>query len=249
MTFEPWQQWGLRPEEAEGHHADRLTGQLPEMESTKQLVKLISKIYKPKMRILDVGCNVGHYLLGLEKKFPSMTYKGVDAYEQYIEKAKIAFSKDENVSFEVKDIFKPLFPNNPFDIVYCCNVLLHLPDFRIPVKNLLDSTKSVCFIRTLLGNKTSIVKTTVIEKFDDDGNPLDFNFLNTWSAEYFTDYVKSLGWKTEIIPDEFNFSNIEQEYEGVKKDDKKYSGTKIIGKNQVVDNIICNWTWIKISKN
>ena len=50
-------------------------------ESTKQLVQLVSQIYKPGMSVLDVGCNVGHYLLGLRKKFPTLDYTGVDAYE------------------------------------------------------------------------------------------------------------------------------------------------------------------------
>ena len=248
MKFEPWQQWGLRPEEAEGHHHQRLMGNLPEMESTKQLVKLISEVYKPEMKLLDVGCNVGHYLLGLRKKFPIAIYKGVDAYKQYIEKAKTAFANDPNASFEVKDIFKPLFPDNPYEIVFCCNVLLHLPDFRIPIKNLLESTKHTCFIRTLLGDKSSIVKTLVTEKFDDNGNPLDFNFLNTWSIEYFSQYVNKLGWNIKIIQDESNFSNIEGEYDKIKKDDKQYSGTRIIGNNQVVDNIIFNWGWARITK-
>ena len=40
-----WKQWAKRPE-AEGTLVDRARGVLPEMESTKQLVDLISEIYQ-----------------------------------------------------------------------------------------------------------------------------------------------------------------------------------------------------------
>ena len=89
MTFKGWKQWGKRPNEDEKTLEKRADGTLPEMESTKQLVKLVSEIYKKEMRILDVGCNVGHYLRGIRRKIPNAKYTGVDAYEHYIEKAKI----------------------------------------------------------------------------------------------------------------------------------------------------------------
>ena len=93
---------------------ERLKGNLSDMESTKQLSSLISDCYEPDMKILDVGCNVGHYLVGLRKKFPILEYTGVDAYASYINEAKQAFSKDPNAKFEIKDIFKPIFPENKF---------------------------------------------------------------------------------------------------------------------------------------
>ena len=217
------------------------------MESTKQLVKLVSEVYKPGMGVLDVGCNVGHYLTGLRKKFQNLDYTGVDAYAYYIKQAKIAFENDPHAHFAVRDIFEPLYPTDPFDIVFCCNVILHLPDFRKPVTNLLSSTKKVCFIRTLLGDYTNIVKSSLNNEFDEEGNPLDFWYLNTWNKEYFTDFITKLGWKVELIDDEFNPSAIQTEYEKVKmcRGDK---GTRIVDKKQVVENVIFNWLWVKISK-
>jgi len=73
LVFEEWQQWGKRPEDYEKHNAHRLTGDLPEMESTKQLVNLISEEYKTGMKVLDVGCNVGHYLKGIRRQFPELS--------------------------------------------------------------------------------------------------------------------------------------------------------------------------------
>lgn len=244
---ENWQLWKTKPDLESKYNIERLRGNLSEMESTKQLINLISECYEPSMKILDVGCNVGHYLLGLRKKFPSLNYTGVDAYDSYINEAKNAFSTDPNATFEVKDIFQPLFPENKFDIVYCCNVLLHLPDFRIPVTNLLNSTKKICFIRTLLSDHTTIVQAPISDNFDDSGNPNEFWYLNTWSEKYFLNFINNLGWKTEIIKDEFNPSNIQQEYDSSKDNDID-KGTKILGDKQIVDNIIFNWVWVKITK-
>ena len=246
-NFENWQQWGRRPDVSDTHHMDRLKGNLPEMESTKQLVKLISSVYEPGMRILDVGCNVGHYLTGIRKKYPKLDYVGVDAYKHYVDYAKNFFINDSHAKFLIKDIFKPIFPNDPFDVVFCCNVLLHLPDFRIPVKNLLSSTKKICFIRSLFGDKTTKVNTPVIDEYDEEGNPLESYFHNTWKKEYFADFVNKLGWKVEFLVDEFDTSKIQQEYENVKKHDKTYSGTAIINGKQVVDNIVLNYSWAKIT--
>ena len=243
-----WQQWGKRPEEAE-NFVDRAVGNLPLMESTKQLVKLISEEYQKGMRILDVGCNVGHYLVGLRTIDSQMDYTGIDAYEYYITQAKKIFAEDKYSNFYVKTIFKPLFPNNPRDIVFCCNVILHLPDFRIPVKNLLSSTKKVCFIRTLLGDHTTIVKSTrvsdnidEIEQFDDEGNPLDFIYQNTWNKEYFVNFIRNLGWKVEILQDEYDPEVFQKEV-----DLKKGFGTKILDGKQVYGNILFNWVWLKIT--
>ena len=185
-------------------------------------------------------------LIGIRRKFPALDYTGVDAYDYYITAAQQAFSNDPLAKFAVKDIFKPLFPNDKCDIVYCCNVLLHLPDFRKPITNLLDSTKQVCFVRTLLGDYTNIVKSPTEEVYDENGNPLNYWYFNTWKKDYFVDFVEKLGWKTEFIPDEFNASLIQKEFESVKTD-KSDKGTRVVNNLQVIENVLCNWVWAKIT--
>jgi len=243
VKYQEWQIWGKKPEQL-ATLADRAEGKLPEMESTKQLVKIISDIYQPNMQLLDVGCNTGHYLLGLHRLDSNINYTGSDAYESYINKAKEIFSNDNNVKFEVRDILSPNFSEEKYDLVFCCNVLLHLPDFRTAVKNLLSSTKKVCIIRTLLGTSTSIVKLAYTEEYDELGNPLNYCYLNTWKLEFVIDFIKKLGWNVEVIEDEFNPEILEKEYTEVKSG----SGTRILNGKQVDSNIIFNWTWLKITK-
>lgn len=242
MVQEDWQFWSKCPEDDLELHFQRINGTLPEMESSKQLVKLLSDVYEPKMTVLDMGCNIGHYLQSIRKQFPTLDYTGFDAYETFINKAKEIFSHDQFSKFDVKDIFNPISPENPFDITFSCNVILHLPDFRIPIKNIISSTKQVCFIRTLFGEKTSIVKIPEIANFDDSGNPLDYFYYNTWEKDYFTNFVNDLGWDVEFISDEFNSEVIQNEFENTNKN----VGTKIINGKQVIGNIIANWEWAQI---
>lgn len=74
LNVNNWKQWGKRPNDSERTLIERAKGNLSEMESTKQLVKLVSEIYEPGMRVLDVGCNTGHYLRGLRKISSNLDY-------------------------------------------------------------------------------------------------------------------------------------------------------------------------------
>lgn len=243
MKYEPWQVWARKPE-TEAIDEARARGDLPEMESAKQLVRLVSEVYQPGMRILDIGCNVGHYLRGLRRLDPNIRYVGVDAYPHYIEKAKAIFGEDERAAFLVKDIMEPLFPDDAFDIVFCCNVILHLPDFKIPIRNLVESTKRVCFIRTLLGENTTIVKRVINHVFDANGNPLDFVYQNTYKLDHVVNYItKDLGCDVEVIEDEFDPEAIANEFTRVKKG----AGTRIVDGRQVEGNIIFEWKFLKIT--
>lgn len=74
---EAWQARAKRPVGA-GTLVERPRGRLPEMESTKQLVSLLSECYRGGDRILDVGCNTGHYLRGVRRLDPRAACVGVD---------------------------------------------------------------------------------------------------------------------------------------------------------------------------
>lgn len=237
-----WQVWANSPE-VEGTLVKRAKNELPLMESTKQVAKIIESIYHPGMRVLDVGCNAGHYLRGLLPIDPNIHYTGVDAYKVYINQAKKIYRHLPNVNFAVKDIFKPLYPKDPYDIVYCCNVILHLPDFRVPIKNLLQSSKKYCIIRTLVGPYNTIVKRAVGDDFGKNNEPKRFHYQNTYTESLLKKYTNSLGWQCEFIADEFNPKVLKQEFTALKSG----SGTTVIDDKQVDGNIIFNWRFIKLT--
>ena len=239
---EAWQLWADEPE-CEGTLVRRAKNDLPQMESTKQLVKILRPVYKPGMRILDVGCNAGHYLRGILELDAKVKYTGVDAYAHYIDQAKQIYKDFVNVNFDVKDIFQPLFPKSPFDITYCCNVIIHLPDLKRPLRNLLESTTKVCVVRTLIGDRNTIVKQVEGDEIDEKGEPKRWVYQNTYTKSYVTAYAKTLGWKTEFIDDEYDPRVLADEHGKLKAN----TGTGIIDGRQVDANIIFNWKFIRFT--
>jgi len=245
MGLKAWQIWGEKPK-VEETLSQRAQGNLPEMESTKQLVKLVSEHYKPGMRILDGGCNVGHYLVGLRRLDPELNYTGVDAYDSYISQAKEIFANDANAQFDVKSIMEPIFPDQPFDITYSCNVLIHLPNFTDATKSLLESTKDVCIIRTLFSDRTVIVKRAAEENtpLDENGIPTKYIHQNTYDRKVFSDFVDGLGWKVDFVKDEYDASVLDNEHKKL----KNQTGTGISNGRQADEYIFFNWEWAVITR-
>ena len=61
-----WKIWD-RDDSVEQRTYKRVKNELPEMECAKQLAKIMSKIYAPEMKVLDMGCAAGHYYNTLNK--------------------------------------------------------------------------------------------------------------------------------------------------------------------------------------
>lgn len=247
MKKENWKIWDL-DESVEQRTFKRVTGELPEMESTKQLVELISQVYEPGMKILDVGCAAGHYYNGIKRIDANVKYYGVDSTVPYINFAKEHFEGYSNVEFALEDIFNlPEEFTSKFDIVFCCNVILHLPSFQIPIKNLLNSTKKYCIIRMLVSDNTHLSKFLYSDEFDENGAPTDFVYQNTYSFSILEKYINSLGkYKIEFIDDKFDQKNINEEFlnfSGVQ------SAVTVVQNNvQIAGSKVFEWRWIKITK-
>ena len=119
----------------------RIKKQLPEMEASKQLVKIVKKKYKKGDKVLDFGCAAGHFYLSLKRIDNKINYYGFDSTKDYINYAKRYFKKEKNTKFEVQSLFsmsKKYY--NKFDIVFCSNVLHHIPSIDLPLKNLIKAT-------------------------------------------------------------------------------------------------------------
>ena len=244
MHNDNWRVWEWK-DDVESTLLLRAKGELPEMESTKQLVKLMSKVYEPGMTVLDVGCGPGHYLRGMHRLDPQISYQGVDATKRFIEAASQIYKDTPNARFQVGDIFDLPFSEPSFDIVTCNNVLLHLPDFQTPIRNLLRACKKHCFIRTLVSDRSYIVKFAQGEDFDEHGNPLRFIYQNTYSKSVLQRFITAQGnFDVQFIEDEFDPRIIEQEFTELKKG----RGTRCVEGVQIEGNIVFEWWFLKITR-
>lgn len=240
-----WKIWEKNPK-VEERTFKRVKKILPEMESTKQLVNILKPIYKKNMKILDVGCAAGHYYLGLMKLDDQINYTGVDATKNYINFAKRMFKKKENVSFyklSIYDLIKKNFKKH--DIVFCCNLILHLPEIKKALNNLLHVTKKHLIVRTLISSPSSITKRLLNYKFDKNGEPLNFVYQNNWSQDYIKSLVKN--YDVHFIKDKFDPKNINKEYR-YWKNIQGSNVTKIISGKQISGPKIFDWKWFVISK-
>lgn len=88
---------------------------------------------RPDSRILDVGCGPGSITNGFAKYVPDGSVVGVDVSETVLDQAKSQVKEGaENVgkvTYQVGNITDGLpFPDGSFDVVFCHQFLIHLPD-------------------------------------------------------------------------------------------------------------------------
>ena len=248
MKYKNWDAWSKNPNTEKTKL--RVLKKLPIMECTKQLKGIISKIYKPKMRILDFGCASGHYYLELNKLNKNFKYTGYDATKSYIDFAKRYFKKNKNVNFKVESLLsQSLNPKEKFDIVYCCNVLLHLPELKQPIKNLLSRTNKYCIIRTLVDDHIHLSQYLKKDVFDRNGNPTNYAYQNTYSYNYIKKTIKNIGnYNIKFEEDTFSKKLVHDEYKQITKSTQNRHSTRISDGLQISGSKVFNWKWVIIKK-
>lgn len=236
----------------------RAMGELPEMESSKALAKLIQPYLKEEDKIGDIGCGGGHYLRSIDgKATKKFHYVGVDQTSYYIQKAKEAFSSPINynelrlsTTFLEGDIFNLPLNDEEVDVVICNNVLLHLPSIEKPISELLRIAKRTVIIRALIGEHTLRIKQVhKPEVFDSNGEPLNFHFHNIYSKSYIENLLTTNGIsKFQFIEDKDFHSeafNTSENYVGPRPDNL----TVVLSGMQVNTYIIQPWTFVIIEKS
>jgi SAM-dependent methyltransferase len=98
--------WGAHNDYYGNLFIKRATGQLPEMESSKALAKIVAKYIKNNDNILDAGCGAGHYLRSLDKLIKkNFIYTGLDATAKHIDIAKKIFLNKKGVRARKQSIY------------------------------------------------------------------------------------------------------------------------------------------------
>lgn len=246
LAGDEWRVWNRHDVETRAFL--RATRDLPEMECAKQLVELLGDVWFPGISILDVGCSTGHYLHAIKRLGGDFSYVGVDATSRFIEFAEGVFTQERNAKFVVGDVFDlRSCLDGEFDVVVCCNLLLHLPRVDIPLRNLIQTSRKYVFIRTLMSDMTHMSRLVYDDAFDDNGNPTDFKFQNTWSRDLVASTARDAGADSvEFISDRYDVDQIGKEH-------AEFAGTAI-GVTRVHDGLqiagskVFEWEWVKITR-
>jgi len=96
----------------------------------------------------DIGCNVGQFYKGLLRRKSFLSYRGFDIEEQYLDVFRKKYPEAHIINL---DITKKDLPES--DISVTSAVLEHLTSREQPLKNILQSTRELCIIRTYLGEQ------------------------------------------------------------------------------------------------
>ena len=240
----------------------RAVGQMPEMESSKAVARILKGFTHAGDTILDVGCGAGHYLRSLRREIPvPFRYVGVDATKNYVEIARQAWRNDHNAEFETANIFCLPFQDSACDIVMSCNVILHLPSIKAPLAELVRVAGKVALIRAMVGERSFRIQEVYSpathpdafsgdpdeEEFDEHGEPKSFHYFNIYSRAYIEKLISKMpgvaGYR--IYADEdFDVARIDSEEYPETPPDK----TSTIDGWQVNGNILMPWHFIEITK-
>lgn len=224
----------------------RTTKKSDEMECAKQLIKIIKKEYRKYNNFLDVGCASGHYLHSINKYKKNIEYLGIDHNVTYINFAKKFFKNQNNVNFKHHNIYNlKKLKIKKYDIVFCCNVLLHVDNIFKALDNLLSKTKKALIVRSLFDEETHYSKLVYKESFYSDFRPKYFIHQNTYSYKIIKKYFKNKNFKIKFIEDQFEEKNLNNEFKKHSKMEGP-STTKVINKTQIAGNKIFKWKWLLV---
>ena len=156
---------------------------------------LLNKDLSVSKKVLDIGCGEGVISNLLYDKFNNIKITAVDYFEEAIKKAKE--NNPRNISFDTGDITALKYTDNSFDIVVSTEVLEHIPNpdialkelYRVANKHIILSVPSEPFF--CIGNLASGKN---IKRL---GNPIDH--INHWTYWGFKRFIiKTLPAKIEI---------------------------------------------------
>ncbi|WP_035650316.1 class I SAM-dependent methyltransferase [Flavobacterium sp. ASV13] len=240
-----WNYWTERSY----YHAelrDRAKGIKSEMEAAKQISQLIFNKAKSYNSILDAGCGTGHFILSLEKKLKDdFKYLGVDITEQHIIDATEIFKENKNFEFQLGDVRDLDVEDKSYEVSICSNTIPHIPQIGKAINELIRVTKNDVFIRMLVGDEVLITKKALSDKFDENGEPDSFMYINIYDKNYLNNIIGDKG-ELFIYDDEFDQDAIIKHYNEHKDIAGKNIATRIVEGNQFKGYLMLPWKIVHI---
>lgn len=237
----------------------RAKGELPEMESSKSVARLIkSHCGDRPVSLLDAGCGLCHYLISLKKVLPEIRYTGCDISFRYIRRGQELW-QEERLNLSQASVGRLPFRDRSFDYVMCNNVLLHLPPPPFEaVKDLMRVSRDVTIIRTPISERTYFIKeirnydwsdSNVVRNIDAkvlDEHNAEFNYFNLYAREHLIEMIQIAASELQReISIDFRQDTDFRLFDNTKEAQSR-TATQVVDGRQVSGSIITDWHFIII---
>jgi ubiquinone/menaquinone biosynthesis C-methylase UbiE len=154
-----------------------------------------------KIKINDIGCNVGHFARNINELKSNVDYRGIDISDMYLNVARQKFPelRFENQDFSSKELNREQFK---CDISIVSATLEHIQNYKQFLKNIFSSTQKLVLIRTFLGDesrkdycqKENALNPYLIRQFKKD-QLVNKDFNKKWTVEFREDMATQSKWK------------------------------------------------------
>ncbi|SRR6266480_757653 len=225
----------------------RAVGELPEMESAKCISRQVGDVFEPGDNILDAGCGAGHYLLSLRRILKGkFDYKGVDITAQHVSAAQSAFAECSNVSFQTGDIRELPFNDKEFAVTICANTIPHMPQAARGLRELVRVTRKHLFVRMLVGNEIIITKKAYSDVLDEQGEPLEFAFVNIYTEKFVIESTGVTRKSVAFLTDDYDPKQIENHFEQHRQVSGISRATRVLDGLQVKGYLLLPWKVVHV---
>ena len=154
-----------------------------------------------KIKINDIGCNVGHFARNINELKSNVDYRGIDISDVYLNIARQKFPelRFENQDFSSKELNREKFK---CDISIISATLEHIQNYKHFLKNIFSSTQKLVLIRTFIGDesrkeycqKENALKPYLIRQFKKE-QLVNQVFNKEWAVEFHEDKATESKWK------------------------------------------------------
>lgn len=175
----------------------------PPLVWVNQFTEIINSKFETsqKIRINDIGCNVGHFARNINELKSNVDYRGIDISDVYLNIAKQKFPelRFENQDFSSKELNREKFK---CDISIISATLEHIQNYKHFLKNIFSSTQKLVLIRTFIGDesrkeycqKENALKPYLIRQFKKE-QLVNQVFNKDWAVEFHEDKATESKWK------------------------------------------------------
>ena len=168
-----------------------------------QFTEIINSKFRTsqKIKINDIGCNVGHFARNINELKSDVDYRGIDISDVYLNIARQKFPelRFENQDFSSKELNREKFK---CDISIISATLEHIQNYKHFLKNIFSSTQKLVLIRTFVGDesrkeycqKENALKPYLIRQFKKE-QLVNQVFNKEWAVEFHEDKATESKWK------------------------------------------------------